>query len=179
MEKEFEKRSTTKAVQSIFLKIHPDDNVLVALKDLVHGTKVLSNGSSFELRENVAAKHKFFEHDMHTGDDVIMYGVLVGRLQSDVFKGQAMTTTNTKHAAGKYSYRSFQYNWQAPDTSRFLHKTFNGFKRSDGRVGTGTLMLSGKRCGMNWVMLLPTGINALPAKCYRHIWRVMILITLI
>lgn len=141
MEKEFEKRSTTKAVQSFFLKIHPDDNVLVALKDLAPGTNVSSNGSSFELRENVAAKHKFFEHDMHTGDSVIMYGVLVGQLQSDVFKGQAMTTANTKHAAGKYSYRSFQYNWQAPDVSHFLNKTFNGYKRSDGRVGTANYWL--------------------------------------
>jgi altronate hydrolase len=141
MEKEFEKRSTTKAVQSFFLKIHPDDNVLVALKDLEHGTKVSSNGSSFELRENVAAKHKFFEHDMHTGDNVIMYGVLVGKLQSNVFKGQAMTTTNTKHAAGKYAYRSFQYNWQPPDISQFLHKTFNGYKRNDGRVGTANYWL--------------------------------------
>ena len=92
MEKEFEKRSMTKAAQSLFLKIHPDDNVLVALRDLAPGTKVSSNGSSFELPENVFAKHKFFEHDMHTGDDVIMYGVLVGKLQSDVYKGQAMTT---------------------------------------------------------------------------------------
>ena len=141
MEKESEKRSATKAVQSFFLKIHPDDNVLVALRDLEPGTKVLSNGSSFELPENIAAKHKFFEHDMHTGDDVIMYGVLVGKLQSDVFKGQAMTTTNTKHAAGKYSYRSFQYTWHAPDISGFVHKTFNGYKRSDGRVGTANYWL--------------------------------------
>ena len=56
MEKEIEKRSTTKAVQSFFLKIHPDDNVLVALRDLEPGTRVSSNGSSFELPENVAAK---------------------------------------------------------------------------------------------------------------------------
>ena len=141
MEKEIEKRSTTKAVQSFFLKIHPDDNVLVALRDLEPGTRVSSNGSSFELPENVAAKHKFFERDMHTGDDVIMYGVLVGKLQSDVFKGQAMTTTNTKHAAGKYAYRSFQYTWLAPDISGFVHKTFNGYKRSDGRVGTANYWL--------------------------------------
>jgi hypothetical protein len=45
MEKEIEKRSTTNAAQSFFLKIHPDDNVLVALRDLEPGTKVLSNGS--------------------------------------------------------------------------------------------------------------------------------------
>jgi len=141
MEKEIEKRSMTNAVQSFFLKIHPDDNVLVALRDLEPGTKVLSNGSSFELPEKVAAKHKFFEYDMHRGDDVIMYGVLVGKLQSNVFKGQAMTTVNTKHAAGKYAYRSFQYTWLAPDISPFVHKTFNGYKRSDGRVGTANYWL--------------------------------------
>ena len=141
MEKEFEKRSTTKAASSFFLKIHPNDNVLVALKDLAMGTKVSSNGSSFNLPENVPAKHKFFEHDMRTGDDVIMYGVLVGRLQSNVFKGQPMTTANTKHAAGQYAYRSFRYHWEPPDVADFLHKTFNGYKRSDGRVGTANYWL--------------------------------------
>ena len=140
MEKESEKINSEKTTRS-FLKIHPGDNVLVALKDLPSGTKVLSNGSGFELSEDVAAKHKFFEHDMHAGDDVIMYGVLVGQLQSDVVKGQAMTTANTKHAAGKYTYRSFQYKWQTPDISRFQHKTFNGYKRSDGRVGTANYWL--------------------------------------
>ena len=141
MQNEFKEKNTIGTRQSFFLKIHPDDNVLVALRDLAHGTEISSNGSSFKLAENVAAKHKFFEHDMTAGDDVVMYGVLVGQLQSNILKGQVMTTTNTKHAAGKYAYRSFQYNWQPPDISRFLHKTFNGYKRSDGRVGTANYWL--------------------------------------
>src|SRR4026207_2515116 len=141
MQNEFKEKNITETRRSFFLKIHPGDNVLVALKDLAYGTEISSNGSSFKLIENVGAKHKFFEHDMHTGDDVIMYGVLVGQLQSDVLKGQAMTTANTKHAAGKYSYRSFQYNWKPPDISQFLHKTFKGYKRSDGRVGTANYWL--------------------------------------
>ena len=141
MEKELKERSIIEGAAPFFLKIHPNDNVLVALKDLAAGTKVYSNGSNFELLENVAAKHKFFEHDLHTGDDVIMYGVLVGKLQSEVSRGQAMTTVNTKHAAGRYAYRSIQYKWQAPDISQFLHKTFNGYKRSDGRVGTANYWL--------------------------------------
>jgi len=141
MQNEFKKRNTIRTGQSFFLKIHPDDNVLVALRDLSYGTEIFSNGSNFKLAENVAAKHKFFEHDMNAGDDVIMYGVLVGQLQSNILKGQVMTTTNTKHAAGKYAYRSFQYDWQPPDISLFLHKTFNGYKRSDGRVGTANYWL--------------------------------------
>ena len=141
MQNEFKEKNTIGTRQSFFLKIHPDDNVLVALRDLSYGTEIFSNGSNFKLAENVAAKHKFFEHDMNAGDDVIMYGVLVGKLHSNVSEGQVMTTTNTKHAAGKYAYRSFQYNWQPPDISQFHHKTFNGYKRSDGRVGTANYWL--------------------------------------
>ncbi|HEX7847882.1 MAG TPA: altronate dehydratase family protein [Chitinophagaceae bacterium] len=140
MEKELTGTAKTGAMRS-FLKIHPDDNVLVALKDLAPGTQVSFNGSGFELLENIAAKHKFFEHDMNAGDEVIMYGVLVGKVQTNVFKGQAMTTGNTKHAAGQYAYRSAQYAWQAPDVSSYLHRTFNGYKRSDGRVGTANYWL--------------------------------------
>jgi len=141
MQKEFKYKTTVAGLQSSFLKIHPEDNVLVALKDLAHGTEISSNGSQFKLIENVAAKHKFFEHDLSAGDNVIMYGVLVGKLQADVLQGQAMTTANTKHAAGKYAYRSFQYNWSPPDVSQYLDKTFNGYKRSDGRVGTANYWL--------------------------------------
>jgi altronate hydrolase len=42
-----------------FLKIHPADNVLVALTDLKAGEKISDNGSSFTLSEDIPAKHKF------------------------------------------------------------------------------------------------------------------------
>jgi altronate hydrolase len=119
-----------------YLKIHPDDNVLVALKNLDSGTNISWNGCSLVLQQDVNAKHKFFLHDMHEGDDVIMYGTLVGKVQSDLPRGSVMTTQNTHHAAGHYMYRGFKSKWQAPDVSQFRDKTFNGYKRSDGRVGT-------------------------------------------
>ena len=124
-----------------FLRIHPDDNVLVALKDLSSGTQISFNEHKFTLIENVAAKHKFFIQNLSAGDDIIMYGVLVGKVQYDVSQGQAMTSANTIHAAGTYGYRNIHYKWKAPDVSKFLHKTFNGYKRSDGRVGTANYWL--------------------------------------
>ncbi len=75
-------------------------------------------------------------NDMKEGDDVIMYGTLVGKAQTNIPKGGLMTTANTKHAAGSYAYRGFNYQWRKPDISRFINRTFNGYKRSDGRVGT-------------------------------------------
>ncbi len=119
-----------------YLKIHPDDNVLVALRDLPLGTSISLQNGDLRLQQDVKAKHKFFINNMSAGDDVIMYGALVGKVQFDIPKGELMTTENTKHAAGKYIYRGFKSGWQKPDVSKFLHKTFNGYKRSDGKVGT-------------------------------------------
>jgi len=119
-----------------YLKIHPDDNVLVALRDLPSGTSISLQNGDLRLQQDVKAKHKFFISNMSAGDNVIMYGALVGKVQFDIPKGELMTTQNTKHAAGKYVYRGFKSRWQKPDVSKFLHKTFNGYKRSDGKVGT-------------------------------------------
>lgn len=128
-------------LQQSVLKIHPGDNVVVALKDLVSGTLVSSNGISFKLLENVSAKHKIFTKNMKAGEEVIMYGTLVGKLQSDISKGQVMTTSNTRHAAGKYSYRNIHKEWKPPNVRSFINKTFNGYKRKDGRVGTANYWL--------------------------------------
>ena len=124
-----------------FLKIHPADNVLVALKELPKGTAILHDGKQFLLKENIGAKHKFFMNDMAAGGAVMMYGVLVGKLQNDIQQGQAMTTSNTRHAAGEYAYRDAHYTWHPPDITRFIGRTFNGYKRSDGRVGTANYWL--------------------------------------
>jgi altronate hydrolase len=123
------------------LKVHPNDNVLVALQDLTKGETISYGGKDYVLREDVPAKHKFFMQDMHAGDKITMYGVLVGKIQFDVPAGSRMTTDNTKHAADPFTYRSFHYQWQPPDVSKFKGRTFNGYHRSDGRVGTANYWL--------------------------------------
>jgi altronate hydrolase len=124
-----------------FLKIHPDDNVLVALQNLSSGTSILWENEQLILPQNVHAKHKFFINDMAEGEKVIMYGALVGKVQSNICKGLLMTAENTKHAAGSYAYSGFNYNWKQPDVSNFIGRTFNGYKRKDGRVGTANYWL--------------------------------------
>jgi altronate hydrolase len=123
------------------LKVHPNDNVLVALKNLSRGETVRYGDETYTLSDDIGAKHKFFVNDMKAGDEVIMYGVLVGKTQSSIAAGGLMTTANVKHAAGPYSYRPYHYQWQAPDTSKFKNRTFNGYHRGDGRVGTANYWL--------------------------------------
>ncbi len=123
------------------IQMHPKDNVLVALQNLSVGENVLFNGENYILLDEVKAKHKFYIADLTKGSEVYMYGVLVGKVESDVSKGSLMTTENLKHAADPYAYRGVKYNWQAPDVSKFKNRTFNGYKRGDGRYGTANYWL--------------------------------------
>ena len=78
---------------------------------------------------------------MNPGDEVIMYGVLVGKVQNFIPRGGLMTTGNVKHAAQAYDYRGSNFSWHAPDVSKFVNRTFDGYHRSDGRVGTANYWL--------------------------------------
>lgn len=123
------------------LKVHPKDNVLVALTDLQKGETIAYGGENYVLLDDVKAKHKFFTTDLQTGDKVIMYGVLVGTAQKDIAKGSWMSTENIKHAAEPFFYRKTDFKWQAPDVSQFAGRTFNGYHRSNGDVGTANYWL--------------------------------------
>ncbi|HUR65589.1 MAG TPA: altronate dehydratase family protein [Chitinophagaceae bacterium] len=123
------------------LKVHSKDNVIVALANLSKGETISFEGNDHVLQEDIPAKHKFFMQDMGPGDEVIMYGVLVGKAQKTIAKGSRMTTENIKHAADPYDYRHARFEWPAPDVSKFKGRTFNGYHRSDGRVGTANYWL--------------------------------------
>ena len=128
-------------MSQIVLKVHPKDNVIVALKDLTKGQTINYDGAEYVMQEDIPAKHKFFMHDMKKGEEIVMYGVLVGKAQMDISKGSRMSTENTKHAAEPYTYRKVNQEWQAPDVSKFQGRTFNGYHRPDGRVGTANYWL--------------------------------------
>jgi altronate hydrolase len=123
------------------IQVHKEDNVLVALTNLFKGEQIVFGGNTYTLQEDIGAKHKFFMQDMKPGDEIIMYGVLVGKAQKEIKAGSRMSTENTRHAAEPYMYRPYAYQWQPPDVSKFTGRTFNGYHRKDGRVGTANYWL--------------------------------------
>ncbi|SHH01059.1 UxaA family hydrolase [Pedobacter caeni] len=129
------------STKSSFLQIHPDDNVLVALQDLPKGQVIEWNNSQIILQDDIRAKHKFFITDLNIDDEVLMYGVLVGKATTPILKGGLMTTDNIHHASQDYSFRDVHYQWQKPDVSTWTNRTFNGYHRKDGRVGTANYWL--------------------------------------
>lgn len=122
-------------------KIHPDDNVLVALTNLNKGETVDYKGDSYTLADPITAKHKFVTSDLQPGDPLFMYGVLVGKAQSLIPKGGLISTANVKHAANGFEIGERNLGWNKPDISRFQNRTFKGYHRSNGTVGTGNYWL--------------------------------------
>ncbi len=123
------------------LQIHERDNVITALADLKKGEQVSWDDQHCLLVEDIPQKHKFFTRNFQPGEEIIMHGVLVGKIQVPVIQGSLMTTDNVKHAAEPYSYRKVNYHWKVPDVSKFKDKTFNGYLRSDGKAGTANYWL--------------------------------------
>jgi altronate hydrolase len=119
-----------------FLRIHPHDNVLVALQNLEAGTIINFEGESFPLVDRVAAKHKFAINELAQDAEIYMYGVLVGKATVTIAKGGLLTTANVYHASEGFHLGERKLSWQQPDTANFAGKTFNGYHRADGSVGT-------------------------------------------
>ena len=123
-------------MQSSVLQLDSRDNVLIALTDLKAGERVEFGGDGYTLPKSVPAKHKFAMRDLGAGDDITMYGVLVGRAVKPLARGELLTTGNIQHQAAPFREQSLAYSWIAPDVSRRKQQTFLGYRRSDGQVGT-------------------------------------------
>lgn len=124
------------------LKLDPRDNVMVALADLPAGEIVTlhdesqDSSESWTLAEPIPAKHKFACVDFAPGDAIYMYGVIVARARLPIPRATLLTTANVIHDAAEFSRSEVQSHWNAPDTKPWQHKTFAGFHRPDGQVGT-------------------------------------------
>jgi altronate hydrolase len=124
------------ASQRRVLRLDPRDNALVALTDLRQGETLNFAGTDYVLLADVPAKHKFVTADLPAGGDVIMYGVLVGRTAEPLQRGALLSTRNLRHAAAAFHDRDAVPRWSPPDVSRWRDKTFLGYQRADGLVGT-------------------------------------------
>ncbi len=118
------------------LKIHPDDNILVALADLEPGEEINAGGAAVIIREPIPAKHKFAIRELHPGDDILMYGGLVGRATGVIDGGRLLTTQNVQHRTSAFHEKNQTLTWSSPDVARWRDRTFMGYHRPDGQVGT-------------------------------------------
>ncbi|NBJ92002.1 UxaA family hydrolase [Parablautia muri] len=117
----------------VFLKIHPDDKVAVALKPLSKGTVLTVDGSLVTLSEDIPQGHKFALFPIKANEPVIKYGSPIGIAKEDICAGAWIHTHNMKTGLGDL----LTYTYQPVDTTLAptAPESFQGYRRKDGSVG--------------------------------------------
>lgn len=123
-------------MQKTVLQLDPCDNVLIALRNLRTGERINFSGHEHALVSDVPAKHKFATEEIPLGGNIVMYGVLIGKAREPIRAGEAVTTRNTQHDSSTFHESSQSFRWTPPDVNRWTTKTFLGYHRPDGQVGT-------------------------------------------
>jgi altronate hydrolase len=117
------------------LQIHPGDTVAVALHSLETGKEELLYGVT--VKEPTAQKQKIVLKPVSKDEPIIMYGVQVGRAVKNLQAGDQLRKEDIVHDAAAYSTSlKKEYHWPPLQNQGFANAGFNGYCRSDGKVGT-------------------------------------------
>ena len=102
-------------MSKITILLHTKDNVVTALTDLKEGEQVNASLDDISvdvvLRQDVAFGHKYALRDVTKGEEVIKYGMPIGKALSDIRAGEWVHVHNCRsQRAGflrlKYGYRA-------------------------------------------------------------------------
>lgn len=127
--------------QKKLIKVNPTDNVAVALVNLVAGEVIHFEGEDITIESDVKMKHKIALVPFDIGDRIIMYGVLVGKASAGIEKGGLLSTLNVKHESDKVTGKTETIGWTKPNIDKWKDRTFLGYHREDGQVGTENVWL--------------------------------------
>jgi altronate hydrolase len=122
--------------QADVLRVHPRDDVLVALRDLQPGESVYPSAEALVARSFVPRGHKLAATAISAGAAVHKYGWPIGRAMRDIASGEHVHTHNL--ATSLTEHEDYTYTQPATHASRSVADTptFLGYPRHDGRVGT-------------------------------------------
>ena len=112
-----------------FIHIHPQDNVAVALRAIPAGTVFEGVTAAVDIPQG----HKMALKSMAEGEQVIKYGFSIGHTVAPVAPGDWVHTHNMKtNLEGEMEY-TYAPKLRFPEPA--APGTFQGYRRSDGKVG--------------------------------------------
>ena len=123
--------------QNPFLRLHPEDNVFVALSLVPPHTNVRETSYppvDFTTQETLLTGHKVACCDIRQGSPIIKYGETIGVASENIKSGQWVHTHNVERKEIDLVHNFCSERPSVPDIDE--PKTFFGYKRKDGRVGT-------------------------------------------
>ena len=112
-----------------YIKIHPSDNVAVALQPLPSGLSV----EGIILTESIQQGHKFTLKPLLSGQQIIKYGNPIGYASTDIPAGSWVHTHNIRTGLG--DLLTYTYQKEAIDLPHTEPVFFQGYRRPAGKVG--------------------------------------------
>ena len=114
------------------IRLHPGDNVVIALADLTAGAA--APGVPVPLPYPVPRGHKIAARAISNGENVLRYGQIIGVATEDIPAGAHVHSHNLGMGAHRQDYAHASANAALPPAED--GRTFLGYPRADGRVGT-------------------------------------------
>ncbi|WP_394690953.1 UxaA family hydrolase [Hoeflea sp.] len=114
------------------IRLHPDDNIVIALKDLETGVQLPDLDQP--LPQPVARGHKIAIRDIALGEKIVRYGQTIGVATSAIAPGEHVHVHNLGMGGHGADYAFSTQVQPLPAPSEKRH--FMGYHRADGTVGT-------------------------------------------
>src|SRR5215510_4324990 len=116
--------------------LNPEDDVAIALNELKAGTALEDAEGRLVVRADVKPGHKVARRAVAAGQPVRRYGQVIGFATEDIAPGDHVHVHNlgfsTLQQQYEFSTDVRKVDFHPPEAMR----TFDGYKRADGRVGT-------------------------------------------
>jgi altronate hydrolase len=127
------------------LRLHPEDDVAIAKLKLPAGTAVDTEAGPIALTTDVPAGHKIAVRGRAAGDPVRRYGQIIGFASVPIAPGEHVHRHNLGIGALHQRFDDAAEGRPTRYHPASEMRTFDGFARPDGRVGT-----------RNYVLVIPT-----------------------
>ncbi|HEX9809443.1 MAG TPA: altronate dehydratase family protein [Alphaproteobacteria bacterium] len=139
------------------LRLHPGDNVVVALDPVLPGA--VADGVTALAR--VPKGHKLAATGIAEGEAIMKYGQIIGFATAPILPGEHVHT----HNCGMHDFaRDYRFA-EAAEPERVLpeaeRRTFEGYRRSNGRVGTRNFIgvLTSVNCSASVARFIAEAVN--------------------
>jgi len=118
----------------LFVRLHPKDNVLVAINTLQVGQDLSLGETLFQLQEEIPAGHKFASRNISSGDAILKFGQIIGFASENIAPGKWVHVHNVVRGDIDLDHQIAQ---EIPVTEYYeTIPNFQGYRRANGKAGT-------------------------------------------
>ena len=121
-----------------YIRLHPQDNVIVAIVNISQGTEL----EGVQTLSQIDRGHKMATTNIKKGEVVRKYGQMIGVATTDIKAGEHVHTHNLTYQEPNQVCEFAVEKPQKPSIPEWAkNRTFKGYIREDGRVGTRNYIL--------------------------------------